>query len=534
MDRETLQGLHLMMVHEPDLAIQRVHEMQGQGYRWHKLIAHGTKADWIDRMPERTYWDIRNVDISEEPVTNQNAEALGRRHAEIHAEAVAHYKAKGIDPMRVAFEGRNEPGIDEQPFIARYEVARIKRAQELGVPRLIVCNWSVGQPLTYGGRPDTACNWEPYEPIRQAMRPGQDLLGMHLYYGIGGPWEAWPDGNLRWLDEGGRHLQCPWHGIQILVTEAGVDDGVNQRMKNGWLTIPGLSTVDAMAGAYTDMIRWCDTQYAWDGRIAGVTLFTYDYENNEWNKFDIRQNPMWPIYAMYLKDGIHDTLWGNVSVARWRPLIEHWSRLRKVDPRVVATLIYQESTGEPQRTSPGGVYVGLMQLPCREAGYPNYPERNVLKHPSRNVGRGTQLLADCIAAFPGSFDDALNAYFVGLDAAKKGVKATTPLSEFATKWGEMWPGQPCPLKKAPAKPGVIDPAALVTLGQMHLALHLNKDAALQKRIVADGLVPTSEEFEATVNGNALIGQRAESLKTGEVRVYYCPKGYWTNIKYVIK
>lgn len=49
-------------------------------------------------------------------------------------------------------------------------------------------------------------------------------------------------------------------------------------------------------------------------------------------------------------------------------------------------------------------------------------------------------------------------------------------------------------------------------------IQFNPDAALQKRIFPDGFVPNSDEFE--LEGN--IAQRAESLRTGEVRVYYAP------------
>ena len=91
---ETLQGLHLMLVHNPEQAIQRVHGMQGERPRWHKIIVHGEKADWLNRMPPGTCWDIRNVDISEEPLTAANAERLGREHAEVHARTLRNYAAR--------------------------------------------------------------------------------------------------------------------------------------------------------------------------------------------------------------------------------------------------------------------------------------------------------------------------------------------------------------------------------------------------------------------------------------------------------
>jgi hypothetical protein len=66
-------------------------------------------------------------------------------------------------------------------------------------------------------------------------------------------------------------------------------------------------------------------------------------------------------------------------------------------------------------------------------------------HPSRNLAKGTQLLADCFAAFPNDTGEALNAYFVGLEAAKAGRRATASLVKFRDTWEEVWPDSPCPV-----------------------------------------------------------------------------------------
>lgn len=59
-------------------------------------------------------------------------------------------------------------------------------------------------------------------------------------------------------------------------------------------------------------------------------------------------------------------------------------------------------------------------------------------------------------------------------------------------------------------------------------IQFNTDAALQKRIFADGFVPNSGEFE--FEGH--VAQRAEHLRTGEVRAYHVPIGQWDKVQYV--
>ncbi len=63
-------------------------------------------------------------------------------------------------------------------------------------------------------------------------------------------------------------------------------------------------------------------------------------------------------------------------------------------------------------------------------------------------------------------------------------------------------------------------------------MQFNPNAALQKRIFEDGLVPNSAEFDFRFAGVDYVAQRAEHLGTGEVRVYYCQKGLWSLVWYV--
>lgn len=65
-------------------------------------------------------------------------------------------------------------------------------------------------------------------------------------------------------------------------------------------------------------------------------------------------------------------------------------------------------------------------------------------------------------------------------------------------------------------------------------IQFNIFAALQKKIFADGFVPNSPEFPLAFGGTDYTAQRAEHLKTGEVRVYYCVNGQWNNVLQVVR
>jgi hypothetical protein len=81
-------------------------------------------------------------------------------------------------------------------------------------------------------------------------------------------------------------------------------------------------------------------------------------------------------------------------------------------------------------------------------------------------------------------------------------------------------------------------SAALEAGRVHQSIQLFPGAGLQKAIAAtgsgNGFWPTSNEFDFTSGGQNYIGQRAEHPRTGEVRVYYCPKPAYTPVKYVIR
>jgi hypothetical protein len=79
-----------------------------------------------------------------------------------------------------------------------------------------------------------------------------------------------------------------------------------------------------------------------------------------------------------------------------------------------------------------------------------------------------------------------------------------------------------------------DPLGLYMLAEAdrHQAIRFNPNAALQKRIFADGFVPNSPEFPWQYAGVNYTAQRAEHLGTGRVRVYYAVNGLWNNVQFV--
>lgn len=75
---------------------------------------------------------------------------------------------------------------------------------------------------------------------------------------------------------------------------------------------------------------------------------------------------------------------------------------------------------------------------------------------------------------------------------------------------------------------------LVRTGDQKQVIQFNPGAALQKAIFAASFVPNSGEFKVQWDGQAYVGQRAEHLESGEVRIYYCKDGNWSNVLYVVR
>lgn len=90
---------------------------------------------------------------------------------------------------------------------------------------------------------------------------------------------------------------------------------------------------------------------------------------------------------------------------------------------------------------------------------------------------------------------------------------------------------PVPPIPTPDKPTTMLQAKLLAEAERRQVIQFNPNASLQKRIFADGLVPNSPEFEVEFGGARYIAQRAESLASGEVRVYYVRSDDQNNVAY---
>ena len=77
-------------------------------------------------------------------------------------------------------------------------------------------------------------------------------------------------------------------------------------------------------------------------------------------------------------------------------------------------------------------------------------------------------------------------------------------------------------------------SALLAEAARRQVIEFNPDAALQKRIFMAGFVPNSPEFEVEFGNVRYVAQRAEDLKTGVVRVFYCAHNDWNNVFYVVR
>lgn len=73
--------------------------------------------------------------------------------------------------------------------------------------------------------------------------------------------------------------------------------------------------------------------------------------------------------------------------------------------------------------------------------------------------------------------------------------------------------------------------ALLTEAERLQVIQFNPSAALQKAIFEASFVPNSPEFTVQWQGKTYVGQRAENLRSGEVRVYYCEEGNWGKVVY---
>jgi hypothetical protein len=487
---ESFIGKHCYFVHDPEKRVQRIWATQRQDgkprfHLWiHTQDPNGPqKCDWLAQMPATTNWIIRNYQQSEERLTSAvQAADLGRRHAGLHAAMLQDAVRQGISTRRIWFTGRNEPQPEEMAYLNAYEIARMDRATELGQatfsdPKAIqVVLWNIpeGNPGTFGSNPQAACDWDVLLPSRaRALQLSPDgdqriLYGYHAYFGWPGPNEFWGGDDMKLYAIPYRISHLAWPEKKWMFTEGGCDQGVNQDQgKNSWRSVPveilqgyGLpDSEDGRAELYSRHLIWLDKIFALDGRILGQVLFTDDWDNNQWWKFDTNVLALDARLTPYVTRTQTLTVWGDLSVARWQPLIEHRAAQHQLDPHVVAVIIKLESNGRVDALSATGD-TGLMQVIDGEhlAGRPIH---TVLLNPDQNVKTGCAILASSIAAFPNNLAAGIAAYNCGVAAIQQygitGPLAQKYLTAFRTAWAQLWPTLTCPISETVVVPPPVEP-----------------------------------------------------------------------------
>jgi hypothetical protein len=264
---------------------------------WQPKSAKLFNADWgsTDRLTwlygnlPATTFVYRNWPQSEEFDDMFNAPvATGKRHADEWATRVhngrdgssAWRNLPGFKLSNCVFLGVNEPTLQGPRFeankaqVAAYYVSFLDTLRAHGLLGGAL-SLGVGWPNNAGT--NTRVRWEPFETVRQAIVRGGHYLILHEYWDLQGPQQ-----NLGWWF--GRYKQCPWD-VKIILGEVGVDRGVQGPTWEGTRGYSGHMSAER----YIQELGWADRYMRADRRIHSANVFIYDYNNNQWHSFSIRE-----------------------------------------------------------------------------------------------------------------------------------------------------------------------------------------------------------------------------------------------------
>lgn len=73
---------------------------------------------------------------------------------------------------------------------------------------------------------------------------------------------------------------------------------------------------------------------------------------------------------------------------------------------------------------------------------------------------------------------------------------------------------------------------LAEQGRENQLIFFNPEATIQRKIIEDGFVPNSGEFEMAFRQDRYVGQQAQHLLTGETRVYYIKRNQWHQVLWI--
>lgn len=252
------------------------------------------RMEWFYRELPGTVMVMRDWELSEQRADMwRDPVATGVRHANdwIAWRNVGRFgqqawnSINGFANSRTVCLGINEPSVEHDldrgnPNYAanvqkcvQYTVAFLDTLRGAGM-RGGALNLSVGFPDNTGHA--TRVDWERWTPVRDAIARGNHFLVLHEYWANNGPQE-----NMGWWFD--RLGQCPWD-VPIILGEFGYDKGV----RPGWQPPRGWAG-NLTKDQYLQQLAWADAYYKRDRRVHSMQVYQYDYANNEWASFGLRE-----------------------------------------------------------------------------------------------------------------------------------------------------------------------------------------------------------------------------------------------------
>lgn len=556
---QTLLAPHAQLLNNPSRDLDWIRRWQPTWVKYFQPDGNKVRQ-LLDMVPKVI---LRKHEWSEEfDWLARDPAGLGRDHAkrwrqllyddwDLHLEQVS----------RLVVEGLNEPpdtNPEEAARLNTYLVAAseacIQDGMYFGGP-----NSSTGH--VYDSGPGTPPNYEPYrEFVEHQKRIGGPWL-THEYCDVRGP------DSDDWLWNMGRILQRPdWmRGMPILVTECGYDQAVNAPLgtpHHGW---NGHLSAEDYA---TNYLGRYDYKMAQDPDIEALCVFVYDTNDpGSWGTFDIaNEQVMTPLFAHFdwmrqqdepdqpnipdppdepdqpdppsngnggtMPDPTVDPRAENCRAFRMEnnkvvgiELVHEpkpdttffLKRVRLIDEneakgQTVANVTVLDKDGIPAF---GPVVLGYPYPPGLEKGlYPGNANRPAQHVVSNKFDPNVKVGPLCI--YIGAVGEPDSAIIGGI-----GLPHGHHVSfEMVYQMRSDDPVDPEPDGTFKEK--------LQIVAQAEQKVRFNPDAALQKRMFADGFIPNSNEFEL----DGRVCQRGEKLDENLVRAYYVVKGDWNNVNFI--
>lgn len=463
---------------------------------------------------------------------------------------------------------------------AQADILGMKLASRHG-KRAVIGSFSVGMPGT-PEEPDHSPAWSLYRPALEYAAKGGHYLGLHEYGGGSPGMRLMVEGEgkaarglaflryrrvLDWAKRVG--LRMP----KILITECGIDFLAQADLPTrGWRTMP--------AGYdYAADLRWAAERLGEDHEaVAGWCDFGWASEDPQWHPFDLsrvfavlervmglqaslpepaapappKEDTMPDLGAMLAAEfgtsyqdlrsvlptsphGPHGDFarrpLGNIEILAVHhtagPRDQTWDAIARahVNGRGWAGIGYHLGVRQGVVSYLGSI--DQSRACCLDQNHRvlcvtltgNYEAETVAAVDAQALRRVTDVVQRWAAA-------VLRRPLRVLGHKEVPGQATAcPGRNFMPLVHELASGRPAP---AAPRPGG---ALLEAVDKVHrtVGITLNKDAALQRAIRADGLTPTTRELEVVDGGVVWVAQRAESLAGGGPMVYCCRRGDWSNI-----